>query len=134
MQRNDSRGSQYRLAQPAHAEQEQQDADDELQQVQRNPIKERPQCKHQGYKERDAGQGAPITAGRPPRTEATARTIVRASTASTSELRNAVAMAGAAAVQVIYQCFLVRRSPCIGTPAQKPKPSILSARKPLERY
>src|SRR5262249_39741117 len=45
---------------------------------------------------------APSAAGCQPRTEATASTIVSASTASTSELRNAVVTAGAAVVQIIY--------------------------------
>ena len=42
---------------------------------------------------------APIAAGRQPRTKVTASTIVSASTASTSELKNAVVTAGAAVVQ-----------------------------------
>ena len=42
-------------------------------------------------------------AGRQPRTVPTASTIVRASTASTSELRNAAEMAGATTVHVIIR-------------------------------
>jgi hypothetical protein len=58
VQSNDSRGAQNRLAQPARAEHQQQDTDDELQQVQRNPIKEWPHCKHHEYKKRKADKGA----------------------------------------------------------------------------
>jgi hypothetical protein len=45
----------------------------------------------------------PSVAGRQPRTVPTASTMVSASTASTSELRNAVEMAGAAIVQFTIQ-------------------------------
>ncbi len=51
---------------------------------------------------------APSPAGRQPRTVPTASTIVSASTASTSELRNAAEMAGAATVQVIISPILAR--------------------------
>jgi hypothetical protein len=77
--------------------------------VQRNPIQEWPERKHDEYKKRRPAK-APIPAGFQPWTEATARTIVSASTASTSALRNAVVIAGATIVQVIghgHQIFLI---------------------------
>jgi hypothetical protein len=70
--------------------------------VQRIPIEEWPYCKYHEYKKRKPTK-AQITAGRQPRTKAAASTIVRASTASTSELKNAVGTAGAAVVQFTRQ-------------------------------
>jgi len=43
VQRNDSGGAQDRFSQPAHAEQQQQNADGELERVQRDAIEKRPE-------------------------------------------------------------------------------------------
>ncbi len=46
VQRDDSRRAQDRLAQPAHAEEQQKDADDQLQKMERNTVEQRPEDRH----------------------------------------------------------------------------------------
>jgi hypothetical protein len=67
VQGNGASGAQNGLAQPAHAEQQQQDADDELQLAQRNPIQEWPKRKYNEGKKSKPGDGADPR--RPPTTD-----------------------------------------------------------------
>ena len=69
--------------------------------MQGNPVKEWPERNHDEQQKRKTGQGTECC-WTPTADEATASTIVSASTASTSELTNAVVTAGAAVVQIIY--------------------------------
>ena len=93
MQRDDAGGAQDRLSQPAHAEQQQQDTNRELQEMEGTRSRSGPSpTTMKSRTTRPAS--APSPAGRQPRTVATASTMVRASTASTSEARNAAIIAG----------------------------------------
>jgi hypothetical protein len=93
MERDDPRRTQDRLSQPPHAEQQEQDANDELQEVQRHMIEQGPSAITMSASTARPAR-TPRPAGRQPRTIATASTIVSASTASTSEARKAAAIAG----------------------------------------
>ena len=69
VQRNESGGAQNRLAQPAHAEQEQQNADGDLQHVKRHAVEQRPERNDNQRQYGKPARGAPSTAGRTPRTD-----------------------------------------------------------------
>ena len=95
VQRHQAGGAQHRLAQPAKAEQQQQDADRELQRLQRNQTEQRSE-RHDDHRQHAQRGGRAPSAGASRAGAATASTMVKASTTSTVEATNAAPTAGAA--------------------------------------
>ena len=101
VQRNDAGGAQDGLAQPAHAEQQQQHADHDLQQEQWNAVEQGAEQQHDENEHREPRRRSEASRAPAAHGGRRARTMVSASTASTSELRNAADTAVAAVVQII---------------------------------
>src|SRR3954462_7930864 len=87
-----ARRPQDRLLQPLEAEEEQEDAHDEPQVAERNALERRSEHGDRGGCDRGESAAA-LSAGRQPRVNPTASTIVAASTSSTAHARNADAKA-----------------------------------------
>ena len=92
VQRNESGGAQYRLAQPAHAEQQEQNADRNLQRTERHAVEQRPQGDNNERQHEKPGDRAET--GRPPAAhDGDSEHDGQGFDRSTSEARNTAVMA-----------------------------------------
>ena len=99
VQRDDARRSKNGLTQPSHPEQQQQNADDELQEVERHAARGAGRARRSTRRARQAPRPCQMPPAASRAMFATARTMVKASTISTSEARKAAPTAGAATLQ-----------------------------------